>query len=460
MPNNTSELYTEIKTIDEDYARSAVLDLYAYCRNRYKTMRVHDEKLVEPDANPLIIFVDGPRELLREMGEFESITRNPFSPEGYDDIAHFVTHRGMSSSMRMRSVLISVFKDHNVSIPDDTHYKGKYEYDKVITKVWDQCYAIATYKSVCYVINRPLDVTYGEDGFHCGYGAAIKFRDGSEVFCYRGRHFDRKFIMEPEKVTLREIQKLKYRKHVGIAAIGVERYLDLLNDWKMPETKGRLEKFFSLSKMVLPGDDLPDEKDERGLTKYRERGYGHSSYKDKPYEVVIGWGDVNGTSGLKMESAYEVYGFSSNKKPWVKKYASKLFEEKDYELWDLLGVNEMIERSCHNLKISFMGGKFRLTSDKTCRHDVAPAWFRAKMLLGEDAIYETESYAVKYEKGELTYETIPGYGRAPLFRGNENLPNYTFAIDLESDSWAGLLEKWAELSFEWLWKHGDSTVLC
>lgn len=45
----------------------------------------------------------------------------------------------------------------------------------------------------------------------------------------------------------------------------------------------------------------------------------------------------------------------------------------------------------------------------------------------------------------------------PLFGGSENVPTYNFHLNLTSDSWEGLLEKWARLAFDWLAMHEDST---
>jgi hypothetical protein len=255
----------------------------------------------------------------------------------------------------------------------------------------------------------------------------------------------------------------------------------MVKEWRVPETKGRWEKFFGFSKMVLPGDDLPDEKDERGVTKFRERGYGYHSYKDKPYEVDIYLGKVNGVWGLTFAArdGHDIYNFPYNDHPLDHEHGHDLFDEQDRELFDLFDLKEMFNRSmAATFTLSYMNRKFRLKSSSgygeshpACRHDIAPAWFKAKMFREEEVVYESPDgkFAVKWEPGEdeegyrrgnlFTAGEFPGEKepRGSLFGGCENLPGYNFHVDLEADSWEGLLEKWAKLAFDWLALHEDSS---
>lgn len=231
--------------------------------------------------------------------------------------------------------------------------------------------------------------------------------------------------------------------------------------------------------MVLPGYDEPEERDRFGFKKEMERGYG-SSYKDKAYGVTISLQKVNGEFGLmfKEDQWGKIYHFPYSEHPFDMEYSSGIFEEADRELYDLFDLRETFSRGCRKLKLTYQDRKFRLKSSgydegfRSCRHDVAPSWFKAKMFRGEEALYENEEYAILYKDGKLSYagdieqggsciskdEPLkPIRSRNSLFSGYENLPTYQFEIDLESDSWEGLLEKWAKFSFEWLGLHEDST---
>jgi hypothetical protein len=207
-------------------------------------------------------------------------------------------------------------------------------------------------------------------------------------------------------------------------------------------------------------------------------------YKEKPAFVDFSHRDVNGRNALCLEDNYRnIYAFWDyhNKHPFDNEHAANIFNEQDRELWDVLDVNEMMQRGAFmGFGVTFQNGVFSLKNKqsyeghRSCSHDVAPAWFKAKMFRNQDALYENEelNYAIKYEDGKLSYagdieqggSCIPANEprkpivvRNSLFGGCENVPSYQFDLDLASDSWEGLLEKWARLAFDWLGMHETST---
>jgi hypothetical protein len=504
MFSDTTKLYTNTSPIDKDYAASAVKELYCYCNAA--SMLPHNRDKGVPSRNPEIIFVDGPTQLKEKITDLYRKIGCGFLPEeegdffhaeSFNDIAHFVTKRGHGPKETMHSVIA-----HSFDIPVPKYLKLKRRWtspmmlaidwlyhpedqeeghidpwEKVASKVWDNAYLIITFVDKCYVVNRPLVIHVNDKGFHRTDGPAIVFRDGTEIYCYQGITVDKRFIMEPETLTLKDIHQHNSRKHYLVDLVGVDNYLEMVKAWEPPETKGRFNKFFSFSKMVLPTDDEPDEVDKYGNAKYKQRGYGYNSYKDKPYEVDLYLGKVNGKYGIVISSrdGGDIYHFPYEEHPFDTEHGKEIFDPEDRELWDLFDIRETFSRSSVvTLTLSYQDRKFRLKSKSgynspMCRHDIAPSWFKAKMLRKEPVEYTSPDgeYSVRWEPDEdeegygignlLVAGEFPGKTNNSLFGGYENLPSYNFEIDLESDSWEGLLEKWTELSFEWLALHEDST---
>lgn len=279
--------------------------------------------------------------------------------------------------------------------------------------------------------------------------------------------------MNPKTMPLKEIHKGNSRKHIMIALVGVDHYLEMCKEWK-PDVKGKFNKFQHFSDMVVAGDDQIEES-------YRKKGWGHR-YVDKPHIVDFYNGSINGKYGLiiKNRDYNELHHFPLRKELFKTNHWNLLFEKHDRELWDLLNIREMSSRGLHKFNASFQNGVFSLKGDRVYEghpplyHDVAPAWFKAKIFLGQDAFYENEElgYKVMYrhETKEIGFDGIEydqkNRGRPAnetklvcrdsLFHGNTNLPCYNFDLDLSSDSWEGLLEKWSRLAFNWLGMHEDS----
>lgn len=489
---DTNKLFFNTNPIDKNAAESAVTNLYNYCHQQSLDSKGWKGYIsTAPASNPKIVFVDGPTELAEKIGDEKWTALDRFNT-----IAHFVSRRGCSSKDRVHSVVCQIFHkvpykkgkrcfDGPLFEPIDHLYNNDRptdweklpndhatQWEKLASIVWEQTYVCFTFQDVCYVVNRPMVVNSNERGLHCKDGPAIVFRDGTEIYCHEGELTTEKNVRHPEQMTLKDIHQDPYRadKHILIDLCGVERYLELCKAWK-PDVKGKFQKFFSMSKMVLP--EKPDAKE------WEHAGYGHM-YVDQPSSIKFTHGDVNGQYALCLKGDHDLYAFWDyyNKHVFDWKHHKKIFNEGDRDLWDLLNVNEIFRRgSVMGLTVAFQNGVFSVKSNniygdgfKSCRHEVAPAWFKAKMFRGEDALYEnhTLNYAVKYENGKLLFggdieeggsctpaneSDKPLKIRHQLFSGSEELPTYNFNIDLQSDSWEGLLEKWSMLSFEWLGMH-------
>jgi hypothetical protein len=472
MFSDTKKLYVNTNPIDKDTAADAVKELYRYCNTCASIPSEFYKDKISPSRNPDIVFVDGPKDLLVEMKFHEN---NPFHASAYNSVAHFVSKRGWGATKRMRSVIGQIFEIPRDGYPStglwetpmmlaiDYLYGSKervYEnqWEEIATKIWDNSYLIFTFVDVCYIVNRPERISFNDMGFHCKDGPSLVFRDGTEIYCYEGIKVDKDHLLHPKSMTLKDIHQKNSRKHYLIDMVGLDHYLGLVKAWGAPETEGRFKKFFGFADMVLPGDDEPED-----IRIGKKRGYG-SSYKDRAYEVDIYLGEMNGEYGITFQSKVwkDTYHIPYKSNPFDLDYISGILEPEDKELWELFDLREVFSRGCTGLRLSYQNKEFRLKSDRlyehpSCRHDLAPAWFKAKMFRNESALYETEHYAIKWEDGALSYAGELPNNHNSLFGGCENLPSYKFDIDLVSNSWAGLLKKWAELSFSWLCLHEDST---
>lgn len=136
-----------------------------------------------------------------------------------------------------------------------------------------------------------------------------------------------------------------------------------------------------------------------------------------------------------------------------------MLDEDDYELWELwelLNIKEVLNRNALKLILTYCNGQFSLSSKEDLKHDIAPAWFKANMFCKKPISYENDQFKVIYLNNNLEINSSIDY-HSPTFSGNENIPYYYFKLNIKSNSWEGLLEKWAQLSFDWLELHEDST---
>lgn len=463
MFENILHLYNNTDPIDREAAATAMKEFYEYCGQ--------DE--------PEIVFVDGPEDF---KAKFDPKLEG-FSFFDHQDIAHFVTKRGRRTYDCLKHDLASVFKvecqpkgmkanfiGSSVWLEaEDYLYKGEYKWEQFATPVWDNSLFTVNYKGRSYMIERPEMVKYNDRGLHCETGPAVRFRDGSEFYFWNSERMTKKQFENPHRITLEEIHS-KYNKHIWIAFVGVDHYLQMCKEWE-PNVKGKFQKFFDFAKMVLPEDALIKEswnKKGRGWM-YEDKPEDKEEWqKHKPYKVEFSKATVNDKHGTLIEctnynTMYRLPDrYKTHGKHWLdNRMGRKLFEESDRELLDLLCINEQMSNAGFKMEITYLNKEFKLRFPKdermkqgNCHMHVAPAWFKAKMFLGQDAYYETDKYAVRWSKdkgleyaGDFGTENFRGYTASS---GNEELPWCYFDVELTSDSWEGLLEKWARLAFEWI----------
>lgn len=464
---NTTHLFLNTTPIDKDKAAEAVRDIYKFCKQKVGRL----------------VFVDGPQQLGLDFDP----TQEPLSFFDHNDIAHFGGKRGTDKEDRIRSVISRTIRQvlpsikvgeylgsDIVSIPYYMNYDPQNDHckmDVLLTNLWNNCYAVVSMKNTCYIMERPKIAISNDRGFHCKNGPAVVFKDGTEIYAYEGEWVKREHLLNPETMTLKDIHQGNSKKHILISLVGVDRYLDLVNQWK-PDVKNKFKKFYDFHEMVVPGDDEIEES-------WKKKGWGHR-HVEKPYTVRIQSGSVNrnyGTMFRHLDFDSEIIHFKGD--PFETDHYDLLFDKNDRDLWNVLNISEARSRAAHSFDITYQDGVFSVSTNKRyegpcphCHHDIAPAWFKAKMFLKEDAYYVNEKldYVVKYDAKDdkvsiagdnvllssSTYKSDKLLVRNSLFRGCENLPSYCFELNLTSDSWEGLLEKWAWESFDWLHLHSDS----
>jgi hypothetical protein len=439
-----SDLFENTKPIWFSDAKKAVKELYEYCKK----------------PEPEYVYVKGPQDLADAM----DLGDDCFDAHRADDIAHFGGRRSQTKDMRMQNVINATFRDKCESLkvspylmPDYATYNSegghRYEYpfSKLVTAVWNSCFFCVTFEKTCYIVERPLSVMTDDTGYHNKNGPAVVFHDGTEVYCYEGFEVDKRFIVNPKSMTLKDIHKGNSRTHRMINLVGLERYLELVKDFKI-DTTGKFKKFF-------------------GFAKIHEYA---NSYTDRTYSVEIINTKVNGKYCLLFKDSWREYYAFLNKDD-----KKLLLDKQDYELWDTLNLKELFSR-CFGVKLilSYNKGVFALKSESVyntegncrgpnndapkplvCHRDVAPAWVKSQISQGKDVEYKDKNATVVFKDGELQVETEHKLDRS-LFRGNNNLPQYKFDIDLKSNTWDDLLNQWANLSFEWLSMSEDSRKFC
>ena len=91
------------------------------------------------------------------------------------------------------------------------------------------------YDEVCYVTERPREIHWEEvidperaPRLHNMSGPAVSFRDGYEVYCLRGIRVPRYYVMEPDKITVKEIEEQENQelRRLLIEQYGEGRYLE------------------------------------------------------------------------------------------------------------------------------------------------------------------------------------------------------------------------------------------
>lgn len=443
MFKDISHLFLNTKPVNRQKAADAMKAFYRHCGQ----------------DTPEIVFVNGPK----QMAELIDPEEEGFSFFDRTPVAHFVTRRGVGKLDRVMAAIKSLFWQFRrpkkldgkllgssaLLVPEDYLYGGKDEWDKHATAVWDESYVTVNFKKRSFIVDRPQTIRHNARGLHCSDGPAVVFRDGSEFFFWNSTKVTEGQLLCPESVTLKEIHD-RDDKHMMIAMVGVDRYLDLVKNWD-PDVKGKFANFFGFGELVVAGDD--DIKEN-----FNKQGDAWM-YEKTPHVVDFSSGQIDDTRGViaKYRKFNQMYMVGRNQDVMGTSLGRHL-TTLDKELWDLLAIKDMLlNSSSPRMTLWFKRGEFGLKFGKwknsvtpPCRRKAAPAWFRAKMFLGEDAFYETDKYAVRWtrEKGLEFAGDIDE--RSLLFSGNEDLPQVHFDVKLKSGTWEGLLDQWARLSFEWI----------
>ena len=413
-------------------------------------------------ANPKVVFVDGPTQLKKELGDdFELIDLDRFQ-----EISTFYTQRSFGATDMIERVVHSILWElvapHNgrklcYPKPFSFHDFRTDKWTEVMWHLWEESYAFVATPDICYVMERPQEVHTSKHGLHNKTGPAIVFRDGTEIFAFNGIPILEEYIKNPDSVPLDVIHGVKH-KHLLIDLVGLDRYFELVKNWK-PDVSGRMKKFFSFSEFVVPGDELIEES-------WNKKGRGHH-YIDKPSVVDFRLGTINKQYGLSMVGEYEINHFDGD--PFESSHMDACFESSDKVLWNQLHVRDIIGSGpIMGVELSFQNGVFRFrpgshyyNSDRgydslPCRRDIVPAWFKLHMMHETDAIYEGENYVCEIKDRELSFRGDKTNISDYCFDFFEYVPTLRFNFDLTSDSWEGLLDKWARFAFEWIDMHSSS----
>jgi len=444
--NEFTELFLKTEPIDRDECAKAIRDLYRHW------------KIKEPE----VIFVRGTKDFFDTC-----FSRGVewLDPDTTGDIAYFVTNRSYGKSSRFKNVLREVINrkmigkaDFSVSLPISHIYRFPLhsELEEILHRLWDNSYAVVYGVKHCYIFERPVEVYHNDLGFHHPDDYAVLFEDGSKIFCYNGVLVEEKHIKDHNSLTLDDISKQNNSsKHLLIDLMGVERYLNLIENLKANiDVKGKFKKFFSFHRMK---DEFPNQK----------------------IEVEIFRTLVNKELALCL---FEKESYGDKYVIWDKDDLVCLLEPEDMFLWELFNLSEAITRGCRKLTISYADGVYSIKSGSSedvcgkCRHDIVPAWAKCFLLNKENYCYKDEKYSINIENGEIE-DVVSAEGKdlnfgqiynrenwdrtilMPLFSGCDNVPYYMFNIDITSDTWEELLEKWANHSLEWLYMCEDSSRL-
>ncbi len=441
MNDSMIAFFTNTSKINQAHCRKAVKDLYKACG-----------KSISGSA---IYFTSGPREFANSVYE-DKEANLWFDARKYNDIAHFGGGRSVTKSHRMKVAITSLYSESlkdverkwssPILFPDQSLFYDDLSdnWEKAARAVMDECYGIYTCEDECFVFERPVEVHHNERGLHCIDGPAIKFNDlyKKDIYYYEGMKVTKEQLMHPEKITLSEICKEKYNKHIMIDLAGIDRYIDLVSKFT-PDVKGKFQNFFSFAKFAK-------------MPEYTSR---------TEYKIEITTRFINGEHCLTLNDDYHYFSFPLREDALKYPYISYILNKEDYELWNILNIREAMDRGPTKLILSYDHGKYSLKSQgayspnhPACDHDIAPAWFKTKILRGQDAVYENDHIHVEYNAAEKKIKTESNFDvKNSLFGGNQQIPSYGFDLEVVGDSWEEFLENWAYTAFDWLGLHSDST---
>jgi uncharacterized protein DUF6745 len=102
-------------------------------------------------------------------------------------------------------------------IKNDMDYYGNVDTPDILP------YTVIPYAEEVFVIRPPVYVRRNEQGaIHCEDDFAIKYRNGDGVCAWRGTRVESYIIMEPEKITMEDIDKT--RDNVEIRQLKIEKF--------------------------------------------------------------------------------------------------------------------------------------------------------------------------------------------------------------------------------------------
>lgn len=455
-----ADLFLRTDPINKLKARVAVEEMYRLCGL----------------PEPTIQYIDGPLHLAQAIEDLGDLAE-PLYFDDHNTIATFHTSRGWGKGNRLERVVSDAYSKSelprkrfrsNLFLPVSYLLREKgdesytWPWQVAACDIWKSTYGVVTYKGMCFILDTPKEVYHNDRGFHDTSGAAMVFRDGTKAYAYEGEVVPANLIADKKAVTLNDLHQGNSRRHTLIALYGIENYLELVKDFKI-DVKGRFQSFFGFHHVDEP-DKLPGMREfESTMGKsYREW------YAEKPYTVTIDRMTVNANQwSMVMFEEHKL--FVSHKRDILQDKASRVIlpTKEDRQLWRHLKVDDMMSRGAHKLHVSFLAGELSLKSHKypdsrhpNCHRDVCPSWVKAHMLLGTSCEYEDDVAHVRVTDGKFQLLRGPKECRQDsLFDGCNAVPSYSFDVDIRSETWVGLLEKWADLSFKWLHMCEDSRCM-
>lgn len=78
-----------------------------------------------------------------------------------------------------------------------------------------------TFENICFVSDRPESISKENGILHNERGPAIRYRDGYEVYAMRGVNLEKYVVMNPEKITINDIQE---ETNLEVQRIKIEQY--------------------------------------------------------------------------------------------------------------------------------------------------------------------------------------------------------------------------------------------
>ncbi|RDJ35579.1 MAG: hypothetical protein DWQ19_12240 [Crenarchaeota archaeon] len=387
----------------------------------------------------------------------QQVKSEPIDLEKHSEITVFWTCRHVTTTQKIEYAISRKLNEYewynknkgffsNVFFPPGWAYGNKqqdWEWIKHALSIWKNTYLCVCYKDTVIILDRPKEVYCNENGFHNRNGAAVRFGDGSEIYAYEGIGVEDRYILETDRLTLFDIHKGNTKKRILISLVGVERYLDMVRNFKI-ETKNRFQKFFSFPQI---------EENPRIYDGYSLR-IKNAKINDEYGLALIQYSGVGKNDGSHWERCYHLPG-----NPLQHKCINSILDKKDYDLWRVLNFQETLRRGVfYGMILSYNDHKFNLKMPRLYDNysalscDACPSWVKARMFLKEDFTYKTDVVKMVVEKGKIVeLKTNDKLKWQDSLWGD--IPSYKFDLNLQSETWEGLLKQWADFAFKWIGMH-------